>query len=276
MPDPGASKQRFYDWLEVHGPDCPDPHDPDTQSLAEAFGADAGLQEHYRAIEQADAAVAKAFADVPVPEGLQQRVLARLQAAGNQSASRKPDDAAANADRSAASDSIRRARRRRWIALSAGAAVAATVLLAWVVVPRNGRTVAEQAVLEEALTLFLQEAAAPPVGILVSNEPSPHEFPYSRHLRAMDPTRWRLVERFLGQPAAAFDVEAPWTSRVTLYVVPYRGGGFRQEPPPNPKLNTRNCSAAAWQEGALLYVLVVAGGPEHYRAMLRASGAPIT
>ncbi len=274
MQDPRPSRKRLLDWLEVHGPQCADPRDPDTQSLAEAYDADAELRRRYRAIEQADAVVAEAFADVPLPEGLEQRVLAQLKAAGQASGSCEPTRQAEETTAVARSPRRRSLVRRHAVALAAGVVVAASVLLVWAIALRSRPVVAEQAVLEEAIALFLQEAAGQPRGTLLSRKPSP--VPYSEHLRTGGRTRWRPVERFLGQPAIAFDVQAPGAGRITLYVVRCRAVGLRAQPPARPKLNTRNCSAAAWQDGTLVYVLVVAGGPEQYRRMLRASGGPIT
>jgi hypothetical protein len=96
----------------------------------------------------------------------------------------------------------------------------------------------------------------------------------SRDIVPLQGTRWRHVATFLGGPAVAYDLPT-LGGRATLYVVQRSILGLPSMPPTMP-LSTDGKSAAAWQAGDTLYVLVVEGDAGMYSSYLDQSHGPLT
>jgi hypothetical protein len=95
-----------------------------------------------------------------------------------------------------------------------------------------------------------------PLGELVSDVQPPVAYPMSADIVPLQNIRWRYVTNYLGGPAVAYDLPARG-GRATLYVIPRNVPGLPSIPPS--PLSTGGMSAAAWQTGGMLYVLVVEG-----------------
>ena len=103
----------------------------------------------------------------------------------------------------------------------------------------------------------------------------PAEYPLSGDILPLQGIRWRHVEKFLGGPAVAYDLPTIG-GRATLYVLQRNVPGLPPIPPENPSLSTGGKSAAAWQAGNTLYVLVVEGDAGMYSSCLDHSHGPLT
>ena len=89
--------------------------------------------------------------------------------------------------------------------------------------------------------------------------------------------QWRWIAGFLGRKAVAYDIPRPDGGiRATLYVVKLSVADLGTCPPLHPARNTGGYCTAAWQEGRLLYVLVVHDRPEVYRRLLNQPRWPLT
>ena len=97
----------------------------------------------------------------------------------------------------------------------------------------------------------------------------------SRDIVRLQDIRWRHVEKFLGGPAVAYDLPTIG-GRATLYVVQRNVPGLPAIPPDRPSSSTGGKSAAAWQAGNTLYVLVVEGDAGMYSSYLDQSHGPLT
>jgi len=128
-------------------------------------------------------------------------------------------------------------------------------------------------VIDEAMQFFSRDDQPP--GKLVSMEKPPAEYPMSRDLERFSEVRWRWVDKFLGGPALAYDLPAIG-GRATIYVVQRKVAGMPTFPPSVPMSTTGLKSAAAWQAGKVLYVLVVEGDPAVYSSYLDHSLGPLT
>lgn len=275
--------------LEACRADGGDLSDPALESLALRLAADAELAERWTRIQAFDRKIAGAFMAIPVPEGVRQRVLARLVAAAETAeaiAGAPPaDPPAASAPRPSQPPSESRpaparrkparpspARRRLLVvaALSAAAAVAVAVWLGDLgTAPRDARQV-----LDETQQTFLADRAAP--GALLTEASPPAGLPLSREVAAQSPAvRWRPVEQLLGTKAVAYDLPARRGVRATLYVARVRVAGLPDRPPLVPSRNTGGAIIGAWQEGPLLYVLAVEGNESDYRRLLRGPSGPV-
>ena len=187
-----------------------------------------------------DARLTKAFRDVPVPEGLAERLLDRL-------AAERP-----------------RSRSRRWLLAGGGllAAAAGLVLAVWLGGPRV-ECVSEESARNEAIQLFGEGFKQP--GHLLANEPAPAEYPFSPWVLSIRGTSWRHLDDFLEHSGVVYELPGPGGTHAALYVVACENiEEIGTEPAMQHPFMTAGCCASAWQEGGLLYVLVVEGDASTY------------
>jgi hypothetical protein len=273
--------QRIIEALEVCRPGSDDVADPALGVLADAIEADPEVAQLYARLQEVDGRVAAAFADVPVPEGLEGRLLERLGVASDAGVS--ADEAAAQgagqvADVFATPDSAahdpgpqapspsrpvpggpRRAMRARgWLFAGGGVAVAvALVVGAMLAFSHSGREYTRRDVLDEAIRFFGQET--PEAG---RRDEPPSDYPLSSEIARLPEMeiQWRWVSGLLESRGVAYDFRGPRGVRATLYVLDLQVAGLPAAPALRPSFTTGGCSVEAWQEGELLYVLVVNSG----------------
>ncbi len=251
--------QRLIEALEACRPGHDDAALPEL-GLRELLECDARLRSLHQRLQRADARIAGAIRDVPVPDGIEQRILNRL-------------DAEKQRRRGAA-----RLSSRRWvIGISGVLAVAASLLLAaWLIAPKS-EPQHELAILAAACNRFLEESQSPPAeGKSLAEIAPPAAFPISRSLARLPQIRWRLIRGLAGQPAVAYDLPAPGGRRATLYVLPPMASDVvRTRPPMHPMQSTGGLSASIWREGDLLYVLVIRGDARSYSGLIQPPSGPI-
>jgi len=88
-------------------------------------------------------------------------------------------------------------------------------------------------------------------------------------------TRWRPLQGFLGRRGVVYDLPGPAGTSAALYVVDTEGVEGIDPTPALRPFTTAGCCASSWQEGRLLYVLVVQGDPATYRAYLNLPHGPV-
>lgn len=217
-----------------------------------------------------DEKLATAFHDVPIPTGLAQRVLDRLAAARNE------ELAARNADAVVPRSSLFVVGlSRRWLVAGGGLlAVAAGLLLAVWLGGYRRESLNEQAVLDEAIRRLDEVFQAK--GELVSDRPAPARFPISPAVVEVRGVRWRSLEGFLDSRGVVYQFPDVAGARAALFVVPAANWtGLDTGPAQYPSLTTGGCSASAWREGTLLYVLVVQGDAATYNGYLLGYREPV-
>jgi hypothetical protein len=220
----------------------------------------------------ADERLAAALSDVPVPAGLQQRLLACLAAA-------QVDERATgneNEERAVLHSSFLVPHlSRRWLVAGGGLLTTAALLLVavWSAIPRT-ESLSQPVVLDEAIRSF--DAGTNASGTLLTEKAAPADYPLSAAVLPVRGTRWRpLEERFLGQKGVAYELPGSSGTGAVLYVLEAAAAtGFDGAPALNP-FTTAGCCATAWREGRLLYVLVVQGDPAKYRAYLNLPHDPM-
>ncbi len=255
------SNDRVIEALEACRPGSDDAASPELQ-LDEILAADAGLRERFERLQRAESRLCEAFGDVPVPAGLEQRILARLAGETKASPERKGPWL----------------RRRWWLAASAAAAVAASLFAAfWIGLPSTHPR-DEAGVLDAVLQRFALEVESDlPPGLLVAENEPPARFPMSRAVARVPDLRWRVVRGLLGQRAVAYDFPDGGGRGATLYVLPAEDAEVaRTRPPANPIQSTGGFCASVWKEGDRLYVLVVRGDARAYRRLIYAPSGPLT
>lgn len=256
---------RVREAMEACRPGHDDVSDLGLAFLASHLASDAALSREFRRLKRLDQSLADAFQDVPVPEGLADRILARLASESKGCVEQAEEVAAETQVRPATKDQNF---SRRWLLAGAGSIVAAVAVL-WLIGTQASRwdllkvTNADQTAIEFFRADMAEE------GRLVDETSPPEDYPYAADVQRFQGTRWRLVRGFLGHSAVAYDMTASTGERATLYVV--RGTATDVADHPGQPLVTQGCAAAVWQADGCLYVLVVEGGEQGYRRFLTAS-----
>jgi len=271
MPDQPIHDPRIVEAIEACRPGSDDLKDPALAPAAARLEADPELRGVFERLQRLEATLAEAFRDVPIPDGLAGRITDRLAAVRNgQSASAEHRGSMKTAVPGPMAHVVRPRRRvlRRWLLAGAVSVAAAASLMVAVMLESPEQVVAnEGAVLAEALEFFENDNGQ---GELVRRVPPPDTHPPDADfdVSRFPQMRWRWVEGFLGRNAVAYDVARPGGPRATLYVVKQTVPGLPvalpSTPSASPSRAAGNLSVSAWQAGALLYVLVVDGGPERY------------
>jgi hypothetical protein len=251
--------------IEAYRPGRDDSSEPALARLVACLAAQPALAQKHERLQKLDAVLTQVFRDVPVPEGLQQRILDRLAAVGR-----------IDAEETAAGH---RSTRRRWLAWASTAVVAASVLVGAFFTFRPAADLTEGEILEVAATLF-DRPVAEPGRLLADSFPLPEvveKFPLGSDVAAPADTRWREIRDFLGRDGVAYEMTGWGGARATLYVVRHdrESSELGISPPGSPTRTTGGRAAAAWQADGLLYVLVVQGDAATYRGFLNPS-RPLT
>jgi len=270
MPDQPIEDPRIWELIEACRPGSDDLEDPLLAPLAEQLAANPELADLFERLQHLDASLAEAFRDVPLPDGLEDRITTRLAAVRNGRKASTEDQPALETPAGEPAAEPRRRFSRRWLlAAGAVAAVAASLVLAIVVPDRALPVLDRDEVLKAAKADFENWIAQ---GQLVGNGKPRADYPLSRDIdpRRVPQTRWRSIDNFLGCRGVAYDLNLgrPGVPRATLYVLRATVPGLDSVAPSKPSSETGGRSVAAWQTDDLLYVLVVEGGRRAYQSFL--------
>lgn len=214
-------------------------------------------------IERTDRAIAAAMQQVPVPEGLAERILANL-------AHQQPAAACSAGDHGPAITRPRPwaiARRRRAprfkVALGGAAVAAAIGLVAFAL--RPAREPIDAAYVEQ-LAQDLYAADDRDADLFATDVP--RDFPLDARLSTGRVYGWRKVARgLLDLPTIAYELTSRRNARATLYVVSSKSLDLtRIGVAPQPAISTGGVTIGVWQNGGQLYVLVVQGGPAEFQS----------
>jgi hypothetical protein len=277
---------RLWEAMEACRPGRDDLNDPEMAALAQQLAASPELASLHERLQRLDAALAGAFCDVPVPEGLEARILARLKAESiegqSPSAESIPQMMVAGRHREVSGGVDTRgphAARRRWMLLAGGLTAAAAAVLVLALVPFHKRgEFTRSDVLDSAIAYHANDTHEG--GRVLDKASPPSDYPFSATLLSLvsgrfSEIRWRPVTDFLNRSAVAFDLIGPEGRMATVYVASCSVDGLPAEVPPRPMLSTGETSVSAWQEGNLVYVLVVDGGIQAYERLLVGSAGPV-
>jgi hypothetical protein len=280
--DPLARRNReILEAIESCRADSGDLNDPQFADLAAVLDEDDELRARFKRIRQADVAIKAAFSDVPVPADLAGNVLRRLNEAAASELD-QPIQAIRSATESALDSPAPPAQpvaprqklitRRRLVAgIATVAAATALGAAIWIHNSRSAALTSGQ-VLETAMDFFGRDNS--PRGEPVSRVAPPSGFPISPEIVAFADIRWRRVDDFMNGGAVAYDLP-PRVGKATLYVFNCTVTGLPQYPPLEPAVSTGGNSAAAWQSGGLVYVLVVQGDAQTYAKYLQPQGPTV-
>lgn len=236
----GDKRGRFL--LESCRPGCDDHLLPEMAELADQLQGDESLRAVYQRSQQWDTAVAEAMEDVPLPEGLAERLQQAVQ----------PSAAPAAAS------------RRRAIGWTAAAAVlAASLLGVFFLLQRPDKQMSGSDLVELANDWVAEldgrgwSAAAPPAA-------------YPPDISVRLPKSWWRNEARLQDAQAVVYVDQPNNPSVVLFVIrTTQVKNLSPLPPLEAQWDTGPRRIAAWQAGPLVYVLAVNGDSQRYRDTLK-------
>jgi hypothetical protein len=284
--------------IECCRPDSSDLGMPEMACLAEAIDADADLRAAHERIQQFDAHVARIFQDVPLPEGLEDRLLARLAREEGPASSDGVDSkgmaaivdsatddgfdesAAARADKLAEAAQPTELPPRTMFPFALTAGVAAVLALGIGLVVYFGMGTPEEPISREE---FVRQATAAVTTSLDEGDwnpdltlaPSEREFPDEEI--AGKPLGWKHTEvSSLDKRAAAYLLSERIGSEVVLLVIKSREQvvGLKPDPPRSSLPTSGQQSVGAWQSNGYLYAVVVRG-PDHRRRYIEILEPPL-
>ena len=267
--------KRIREGIEACRPGSDDLLDPQLADVAQAIGQDADARAAEDRVQKWDVAIASALEQVPVPAGLAERLLARLQTAVENT---NPDAPALLAESATAAQQVpgvgedavdaplRRSiwQRRHWAGASLAAIAAAVLVIAagyWMQVDSDLPLDQLAARWHEELTNDWHPA-----------ERAPSDFPVGESLR-VPPTRWQWIGQFTPTRVVAYELVQGQT-KAMLYVARMTRSGLRSTPPSSPQMDTAGRAIGYWRSGENVYVLVVPD-VRNYRAFVRPSTAPL-
>ena len=265
--------ERLLEAMEVCRPGSDDLADAAMADLVAELGRNRKLGVVFVRLQKVDAVLAGAIQDVPVPPGLCDRLLAAMAVGAAVEAADVPVAEAGQGDAiPAPAMKAPSHRTRRWV-LSLSGAIAALVLVTVGWFQQTRVEYSPASVLEAAVEFFNSDAHDQ--GNLLSATSAPWGFPPSRYVRLTPDTRWHKAGTLLKSGGVAFEMTGPGGLRATLYVVRQSIAGLPDQPPPRPVYGTARCCSAAWQEGPLMYVLVVLGESTDYQRLVNAPNGPL-
>ncbi len=263
---------------------------PELLALREQIESEPDVREVFERAQRLDGRIARAMHDVAAPEGMCERILARLEASqavldcGGEIATQTAAVELQAADQPPSqrepsrhlqpSPLVRRpVFRRQWLVGVSGVAAALLAGLGLWRFYSHDDPLSVTSLLADSGRWHAQLDAKPQWQALVRGDTLQH-FPLALAVRAM-PRGWADVSAWVGRPAVAYDLDVGPGRRATLFVINDPGTAAGSSPPRIPGLNTGGLAIGVWQADGLVYVLVVEGDQRRYDQLLDQSGAPL-
>lgn len=259
--------------IEACRPGSDDLQLPEMAAAAEQVRRDPAVSDIYEQTQAWDALVAEAFADVPVPDGLQERLLARLAEEAPESqeiaitiGATAPAERAGTVDRAGTIDRAAKPAAGKQVvtgktlALAAGAVAIGLALLLLVALIPNRQPLDEQQILEMV--------QASPVATNWNEDFSLAPHPFSDDVAAV-PEGWQYAADLPDRQAIVFNLGPRATLHVFAPAAPVQG--LPLSPPQSPQSSSGKI-AGAWTSGGLVYVLSVEGRRERYQSFIKGGG----
>ena len=290
-PDP-----KLFEAIDACRPASDDISLSELRELAAELARDPRLAKVYARVQTLDAAIAEAVVDVPLPDGLHDRLLACVRAAQEAPAAALEIQGSGSTVVTAGPVSTGSVFTSRglwgasrwpggWLTACGGLALAASVaLMVYLSLPAPQELDADR-IVQLALEFHekTHDAASPmamPVADNGSRDKLLGQFPLSAAVTPGGRVQWHKVVDFLGRPGVAYEMAGPGGVRATLYAVnlaaprtaPQLGPSLPTAPLGTPLLETGGRTVAAWREKGLLYVLVVDGELPAYRQFVAPPG----
>ena len=250
--------QESLNWIDACRPDHDDLADAELSALAARLDADPQARLAFERSQRFDRAVLAAMHDLPVPDGLSEKLLVQLGLTAG-AASEHPETIPLE---SAAPP--RRVSRR--LLFKAGAGLAAASLLAgagfYFLQPADDNTLSVEVAAQQGFEAFGELDPQDPA--IRRDSPGSRAFPLGAHIDPRYMVGWQ-THRLAGRPGVAYHLSGPrGRPRGVLFVAQLNGSpsmvGF-----PGPGMNTGHRWSTAWKNNDQLYVLVIQGSQRDLR-----------
>lgn len=259
---------------------------PEMQPLAELVSTDATVARQLDRSRRLDRAIAGAVHDVPIPAGLEQRLLAAVANSqmdsppGHSEPSGDPPVSAGLSPEALQSLAVAGAvaelvtprhkpvfgARRLWAALAACAAVLALILVPLAVNRQRDREVGYQELVSSALNWLPLDDGWSSDDKIWTSYPLPRQLPATRLDR-----RQQVQLADFNLTAYCYDVVLQGGSSARIFVFDKpRGFALPAAPPVKPMFTQGKC-VAAWTSGGLAYVMVLDGGEDDYKRLIQST-----
>jgi len=289
--------------MDVCRPDSEDLQQPEMAALAEAIRSDPEVRRRYERSQRFDVAVTGMFRDVPVPEGLENRLLAAIESAGTvpletgplETATASDDclDTASSLDRTSVEPQeravlrdaspdiqnngghrghwLRRKRSRVW-AIMAGTLTAVAALVGFLLIAPYSGVVEPRA--DDRLpgeVLAWTDAVVRQGWNTDLQADSLRDRPLDSAVRAF-PQRWCAIATAYDSQTVVYDLALREGDLALVFCMRsrVRASALPEIPPWNAFSATGGLTLAVWRRGDMVYVLLVRGGPRQYRELIEA------
>jgi hypothetical protein len=272
--------RRIIEGIEACRPGSDDLQSADLSDVARRVKDDPAVQADYQYVQTWDAAIAGAMEQVGVPSGLAERILDRLAAA--ESSTTLPAAVDPAALRTAEADptalplpaqsgwlllwSPPQFSRRQW--LGAASTIAATLLVAVFLANWLGR--GHESSLETIADGWVQQLS--PTWQNMRKAPQGFDIPPAI---TASPAGWQRIGQVGSGRGVAYTLVHATAGTAKLFVARLSVGGLPTAPPGVPQSTTGGKAVSYWQNGSLLYVLIVDGGERSYRAFVSTVPTPL-
>ena len=257
--------------IEACRPGSDDVSLPEMSPLAESVDSDPSVRELFERSQQCDRAIRRVFQNVPVPDGLSDRLLAALEQQDLQDSPRLPEDRRGQPLGSPSADPTRGPRsRRRWLGIAVGLAAALSLSVLGVLFFSNsgvGEPVANER-LRQDISVWRNEMIRK--GWRENGaDPQLAQRPMDGALHAA-PRRWCVIDTRYDRTTVVYDLAGPGDRFAYLFCmrIPEGDSVLPNIPPVKPYAPTGRVCIGTWRRGNVVYVLAVDGGPARYRQFL--------
>jgi hypothetical protein len=270
--------QEIQQAIDACRPGSDDLQQPEMAALAETIRREPDVRRRYECSQQFDGLVRESFRDVPVPDGLADRLLAAIAPSldtttveSREPVARPPSE---HHVRRAAEEAARwpRWKRRRIWAVMAGSLTAAAALVGFLLLapyfsssePRpDDRLPGEIMAWSDAVVRQGWNEDLPAAQVLR---------PLDRAVRA-DPQRWCSIATTYDSQTVVYDVAPRGAEMALVFCMRcrVRDSMLPEMPPWNAFSATGGLTLGVWRRGDMVYVLVVRGGSRRYRELIEAS-----
>lgn len=269
------TKREIQQAIDVCRPGDEDLQQPEMAALVEALQGDVAVRRQFERSQRFDAAMAGVFRDVPVPGGLEDRLLAALDVAApaRDEVPGLPSPRDTAFDRQARPGQRgRRAwsgRRRMWTFVAGGLAATAALFAFLLVAPFSGigEPRADDRLPGEVLAWT---DAVVQQGWNTDFQAQPlRDYPLDRAVRAI-PQRWCVIRTAYDRQTVVYDVAPRGRDLALVFCLRsrVRTSALPELPPWNVFPASGGLTLGVWRRGELVYVLAVRGGAERYRALI--------
>lgn len=257
-----------------------DLHQPELKDLARAAADDDQIRDDLARLQRLDSVISQALQSVAIPDQLEDRIIANLTDHATEMERRNGEQDRSvllleidEATKSGPDDPVSAQTNRmifgwttRSVVLCAAAASVTLLLFVWQWFDRTTSINVDSVVMATAKwrDSFVGEGSKP--------ETAPRTHPVSSNVIGRTDSWAKAGEKLnqLDRQAVVYRIDGPASRHSLLFVIrPQSAMQLPILPPKKPHNNTGGWSVSAWQEGPLMYVLMVPGTVEQYRNSLR-------